>query len=264
MDLSHGPDDITFAVIAGTVLLSVLLVFILYFIFLHQRERQRFNWERQQFHQELLQTQIEIREQTLVEMSLELHDNLGQIASLIKINLNLVSTELKEQDRSKITDSIDLLKQLITDIKSMSLSLNSERLSTIGLIEAIRGDFERVNKSGQLVASLKHTGEQLNLDNETETFLYRISQELLNNSIKHAEASKINMSLEKKQDQFFMRYNDNGKGFNLQEALIKSKSAGLSNLKHRCKIIHADLDLQSQPDKGTFVTITLPLQKIKA
>ena len=254
-------NDIAIPLIAGTILLGVLMIFILYFIFLHHRTRQKFDWERQQFKQAVLQTEIEIREQTLTHMSRELHDNLGHIASLIKINLNLVSKEIPTADRSKIDESIDLLKQLIGDIKSLSVSLNSERLATIGLLEAIISDVLRINKTGHTHIKLEVNCEMPALTKETEIFLYRISQEILNNCLKHSNAQECKLQVDCENDVFTLKFGDNGNGFDVEEMLQSSKGSGLNNLSKRCKMIGAELSITSVKNMGTTILITLPLLK---
>lgn len=256
------PDnDILIPLIAGTLLLSILIGFILYFIFLHYRTRQKFDWERQQFKQAVLQTEIEIREQTLTHMSRELHDNLGHIASLIKINLNLASKNIPVSERTKIDESIDLLKQLIGDIKSLSVSLNSERLTNIGLLQAIKEDVMRINRTGHMQMLLEVNCEMPVLTKETEIFLYRISQEIINNSLKHSAASECRIYLDCTNNVFTLKFNDNGKGFDVDKTLSDAKGSGLSNLEKRSKIIGAELTMTSFKNTGTTILITLPLTK---
>lgn len=256
--------DILVPLIAGTVLFSALMIFILYFIFLHHRTRQKFDWERQKFRQAVLQTEVEIREQTLTHISRELHDNLGHIASLIKINLNLVSKNIQETDRAKIDESIDLLKQLIGDIKSLSVSLNSERLANIGLVEAISNDVGRINKTGHMNMRLVAHCEPPGLSQETEIFLYRISQEILNNTLKHSGASESRIILDCANGKFSLNFRDNGKGFDADTMMnggTANKGSGLNNLNNRCKIIGAELSVMSSRGSGTTILITLPLPK---
>jgi two-component system NarL family sensor kinase len=261
---SESYTEIAVPLVAGTVLFSALVIFILYFIFLHHRTRQKFDWERQQFKQAVLQTEVEIREQTLIQMSRELHDNLGHIASLIKINLNLVSKQINEADKAKIDESIDLLKQLIGDIKSLSVSLNSERLANIGLLEAINNDVARINKTGHMSIQLIAHCEPPELSQETEIFLYRISQEILNNTLKHSEASESRIILECSNGKFSLNFTDNGKGFDadaLKSDSSANKGSGLHNLSKRCKMIGAELNIASDKGAGTTILITLPFKE---
>jgi len=189
------------------------------------------------------------------------HDNLGHIASLIKINLNLVSKDVSSGDRSKIDDSIDLLKQLIGDIKSLSVSLNSDRLANIGLLEAIIGDVMRINKTGHIHMLLEVNCEMPPLNKNTEIFLYRITQEILNNCLKHAGASECKVLVDCQDELFTLKFCDNGSGFDVDEMLKSSTGSGLNNLSKRCKMIGAELAITSVKNEGTTIIITLPLPK---
>jgi two-component system NarL family sensor kinase len=261
-DLANN-SDVLIPMAAGTILLVTLIVFIGYFLFLHYKTRQRFDWERQQFKQAVLQTEIEIREETLTQISRDLHDNLGQIASLIKINLNLVSKDLKEVDQLKIEDSIDLLKRMIADIKSLSTSLNSENLKNFGLLEALNDDIQRINKTGHLNILIHSNGTMPALAPEIEIFIYRMSQEIINNALKHAGAKNLIIDLTEDNNNLHLLFQDDGKGFNTKEVIETNsgKGNGLSNLYKRCKIIGADLSIKSTLGGGTQISIHLPLKR---
>lgn len=255
--------DVLIPMVAGTILLLTLIVFIGYFLFLHYKTRQRFDWERQQFKQAVLQTEIEIREETLTQISRDLHDNLGQIASLIKINLNLVSKDLKEVDQLKIEDSIELLKRLIIDIKSLSSSLNSENLKNFGLLEALNDDVQRINKTGHLHIDVHANSALPELSPEVEIFIYRMCQEILNNALKHAGAKHLLIELKTDENGLEFSFKDDGKGFHMKEVLEKKngKGNGLTNLFKRCSIIGAQLNINSTLGSGTHIQIQLPLKR---
>ncbi len=129
--------DLIIAIAAATTVMTILSGGIVYFIVVYRRKQQVFEKEREAFKQALLKTEIEIKEQTLSHISRELHDNIGQIASLIKINLTLVLPNLSSNDREKVSQSLDLLKQLIKDIQSLSVSLKGENLKRFGLLKMI-------------------------------------------------------------------------------------------------------------------------------
>lgn len=261
-DLANN-SDVLIPMAAGTVLLLTLIVFIGYFLFLHYKTRQRFDWERQQFKQAVLQTEIEIREETLTQISRDLHDNLGQIASLIKINLNLVSKDLKEVDHLKIEDSIDLLKRMIADIKSLSTSLNSENLKNFGLLEALNDDVQRINKTGHLNILVHSNGTMPALAPEIEIFIYRMSQEIINNALKHAGAKNLSIDFKEDENKLDLLFKDDGKGFNTKDVIENNlgKGNGLTNLFKRCKIIGANLSINSTLGGGTQIRIHLPLKR---
>jgi signal transduction histidine kinase len=261
MSLFSTNVEIIFAVAAGTCLLFSLVIYIILFIRQYHRAQQKFDWERQQHKQALLQTEIEIREQTLDHMARELHDNLGQIASLIKINLNLISPDLKKEDREKVDESIDLLKRLITDIKSLSLTLNSEAIIRLGLCDSIRQDVERINRMGNIKIEFACKDLVSDLKPDTVIFLYRMCQEALNNIIKHAGATEAFLEVDHKDNLLTILITDNGKGFDTAIIFNNSQatSSGLANLHKRCHILGAGLMINSSPGAGTKIYITLPV-----
>jgi hypothetical protein len=261
MNLTNS-NDFLFPIIAGTLLFVCLASFLILFIRIYYQSRVRFKVEREILENNLLEVEIEIKEQTLNAVSRELHDNLGQIASLIKINLNLVSTNINEHDRSKILESIDLLKQLIADIKSLSLSLNSDNIHRIGLFESIKQDIERINRTGTLQIKFTSQNTLPALAPDVEIFLYRICQEAWNNILKHAKATNATLLLSFKSGVLEIDINDNGLGFDNEAQQINGEQgSGLSNIRKRCEIIGASFSIESKPGAGTKICINLPIKE---
>jgi len=211
-----------------------------------------------QFRQALLQTQLEIREQTLQYISRELHDNLGQIASLIKINLNTINVSNTEKAIQKIESTKELTIQLITDLKLLSVSLGIDRISQGGLANAIGSEMERLQKTGQYVVEFIQEGEAPEIDIDKSIVLYRMLQESINNIIKHSDATHISVKLNNIEKLLTLAISDNGKGFDLKEKEKNGGGAGLTNLKHRALLINATLTIHSALGSGTSLTITLP------
>ncbi len=246
--------DLLIPVAAGTLLITVLILFVIYFVVLYKRKQQAFEWEREQFKQALLKTEIEIQEQTLSNISRELHDNFGQIASLIKINLSLVSKQIPGDDKDKIDESLTLLKGLITDIKSLSISLKGENLKRFGLSKMIEDDTKRLQKLGYFNITLTNLDLLPEFNPEVEIFLYRMTQEIFNNMIQHANASDVSLKIQKKDQICNLTFKDNGKGF---DTTTKKFGSGLINLYERSEMIGADIEIKSQIDSGTEISISL-------
>lgn len=240
-------------VISGTILFALLVTFIIYFILLYRKTQYKLDWERERMKQELLRVENEVKEQTLINVSRELHDNFGQVASLIKINLNMISKDLKPGDLQKVSESLLLIRQLIGDIKALSASLSGEKIRKLGWLIALSEDVRRINAIGAMQIEFTE-GEHISLPHEKEVILYRIIQELFNNSLKHAKASQAHLSIESNEGQVFVRYADNGIGFNEDQVVYGS---GLTNINERCKMIEAKVELQSQKGEGTRISITL-------
>lgn len=254
-------DNVLTIVFASLFLLIFFVGFLTFTIF-YFKKFYRLQTERNALklqHEETLnKVELEIKEQTLQHLAAELHDNLGQMASLIKINLNTITWEDVPKAKAKIEDTKELTRQLITDIKLLSASLNGIRITQIGLVKGLEGEVDRLNKTDLFTASL-HCPEPLpELNEATTIILFRMAQEMLNNAVKHSGADCIKILMTKTNDLLTLEILDNGKGFNFSEK-IKSGGSGLLNLQSRAKLIHARVSVQSSVGKGTTISIELPL-----
>lgn len=247
--------DILITIITGTLLFGLLTVFIIYFILLYRKSQTKLHFERERRKRELLQAEVEIKEQTLVNVSREIHDNLGQAAALVKINLNLISQNIPEADREKINESTELMKKLIGDMRSLSQSLNGDNIRRKGFIATLQSDVDRINKTGYVDVQFEHSPERVSLEADQLIILYRIIQELFTNTLKYAKATTVHLSITEKESLLTVHYTDDGIGFDYQAAL--NKGSGLSNIKDRCAIIGAKLYFESQLNEGVTVKITL-------
>jgi signal transduction histidine kinase len=240
-------------VIGGTTLFGLLLAFIIYFILIYRKTQVKLDFEKERLKSELLRVENEVKEQTLTNVSRELHDNFGQIASLIKINLSMVSKLESSSDQQKITESTELIKQLIGDIKSLSASLNGERISKLGWLKTIAEDIKRINSIGTM--QIEYNSDFAStLTRDKEVILYRIIQELFNNSLKYAQAEKAELNIYTKNNTTTISYTDNGIGFDVNKVVLGS---GLINIKERCKMINAELKMTSILGKETNFTIII-------
>ena len=239
-----------------------MLAYIINFLFLYQKRKKNLLKEsedlKQEFEQQLLLSQLEIKEQTLNHISQELHDNLGQVASLIKINLNTLSLQDTEKATAKIEHTKEITRQLIADIKSLSVSLGADRIARTGLVRALETEVERLNKTGVFEAVFSVQGSIPEPGTDKSVILYRMSQEILNNMVKHSGAKHMRISLKGLDNLFILEFNDDGAGFDLS-AQKQSGGAGLGNLEKRARLINAQLIVESSPGKGTRVCIELPI-----
>ena len=140
--------DVGIVIIVGTSIVILLSYFMVVFTLSYKKKQVEHTVEvsriQNQFTQTLLQSQLEIKEQTLRHLAYELHDNLGQIASLIKINLNTLQLDDRGKSAQKIDDTKELTRQLITDLKSLSVSLNGDLIAKIGLLKGIENELNEL------------------------------------------------------------------------------------------------------------------------
>lgn len=254
--------EVELFIVIGCVVTLLFIAFIVSFLLVNQKRHFNYLKEKQElknvFQQTLLQSQIEIQEQTLQHISKELHDNFGHIASLIKINLFTLQLNDTEKALAKIEDTKDLTRQLIADIKSLSVSLGSDWIAQAGLAKAIETEVEHLNKTGEFTATYNLLGPMPDIDADKALILYRMAQEVLNNMVKHSKAKHINILLQVNENVFILAFSDDGIGFNAEEKATAS-GAGLRNLQSRALLINAHLHIESLPGNGTTITIGLPL-----
>ncbi len=203
------------------------------------------------YQQEIVKTRIEIKEQTLKNISWEIHDNIGQILStLIMYNHNLehiVTNELKP----KILESRELIEKAMTEIRAISKATNTDYIKTVGLLESVKIEIERFNRLKFLEAHLNITGNPYKLNEENELIILRILQEFFTNSIKHSKAHKLEVSFNYNSNSLKIMAKDDGGGFG--EEVIKG--TGLLNMQNRAKLIGAFLNFESVPGEGTHMEL---------
>ncbi len=240
----------------------ILIFFIVLVLVVRYRKKKRENEEMSAvFSEQLLSSKLEIQEQTLQYISRELHDNIGQIASLVKMNLNTIPLTDTVKAASKIENTKELMSQLITDLKLLSTSLNTDKIAKIGIIKAIEVEVEKMNKIGLFLVSLHQDTNFPIIDSEREIIIFRMLQEVLNNTMKHAEAANIDIYLNYNKEILTIKVTDDGKGFNVAEKMADGNDLGngLTNLENRAKVINGNYKIESTEGKGTINTISIPI-----
>lgn len=259
--LEKAKDDVALAIIVACVILVILAVFTMLFFLVFVRKRRILNRKKEElsrsFERQLLQTQLEIQDQTLNNISQEIHDNFGQVLSFIKLSLNTSKSLSEFEKNEKIEESIQLISGLIIDMRDLSKSLSFERIKTEGLVKVISDEVNRLGRNGIIETELALTGTPIPIDHQTSLILYRIFQEGLNNTLKHSGSSLFKVELSYQINEFMMRLTDFGKGFD-GAALPNEVGLGLSNMKKRAMLIGGAINIISQPGMGCSTTLILP------
>lgn len=249
----------------STLLITIVIVLLSLFLayrnrnLKHQKELVEING---QFSQTLLQTQLEIQEQTLNTISQEIHDNIGQVLSLAKLNIGTMDIQQPEELLQKIDDSKQLVAKAIQDLRDLSKSLHTGYVQQMGLFKAIEYELDMLTKAGKHKTTLTLNGEPFRFDSQKELIIFRMVQEILNNIIKHANASAIGVNTEFAPAYFSLTITDNGEGFDsrpLEEPGNINFGLGIKNMHNRAKLIGAAFTLSSTTGTGTTVQIILPL-----
>lgn len=156
------------------------------------------------------------------------------------------------------------INEVTENVRRLSRDLSPSILEDLGLSAAIRWLVDAFTKPSNLGCSLDMMEMENLFSQEGQIILYRIIQECLTNIAKHAQATHVSIVIRKQDDRVFFRVEDNGKGFNLREALSKDpskKGLGLAAMYERTRMLRGALDIWSQEGKGTIITLTVPLDE---
>lgn len=258
-----GEESLTSLIVLGTILILffVALVVVLSFLFTSRKNKliQENQRMKTQFEQELLQTQIEIQSQTLQTISQEIHDNVGQVLSLAKLNLGTISDTNNELSQTKINDTRNLVSKAINDLRDLSRSLYGNKIAELGLLDAIDNELRILQNSGQFNTSCSVAGSRFKLEPQKEMVVFRMLQESLNNAIKHSKARNIDVALKFDKDSLCLTITDDGIGFDTASMPVNSMGMGLKSMANRAVMIGGEFSIISAIEKGTTITI-----KVKA
>ncbi|MCL5127885.1 MULTISPECIES: sensor histidine kinase [unclassified Algibacter] len=246
----------------GVLVTVTALVIVFFVVFLKRKNKLLLDRvkQKQAFEEEITQAQTETQEQTLKNIGWELHDNVGQLLSFASMQLSILKMQVDSDVRDKFKDTTEALKESLSEVRALSRTLNNEVVLNIGFEKSITNELNRLKKMKFTSAELKLVGEKVEFkDRKHEIIVFRILQEFLSNSVKYSEAKNLNIILEYTVDNFRIIAKDDGKGFDMETV---EKGSGLINMKSRAALIHANLDLQSQPGEGVTLTIDYPLTQI--
>lgn len=238
-----------------TLLIIVLTMIFVYVIFIQKKTRLLIAQKEKdmRFEKELATSQIEMKEQTLNYIGQELHDDLGQKLSVVRLRQNQLIAKMKDSEKEELVELNELLGECIQDIRDLSKTLITEQVIHFGLIESLEREISKIQKLRLLKIELITQKHDIDIMPKHGLILFRIIQESINNILKHSKAKNVSIKIEDDHEKLDILISDNGKGFNTN---LKKDGSGLKNMELRAKIIHAEFSIQSEPDKGTQTSIT--------
>jgi len=249
-----------------TLLLLLFISFIVTIVYKYQQKQNAYykNLEELKIaHEtELLQSRLEIQEQTFQNISREIHDNIGQKLTLAKLHLNTIDFSDRKKSEAQAADSVNLIGEAINDLSDISRSMSSEIVLNNGLIRALEFETNQLQKSGLYSITLNVTGETVFLNANKELVLFRIVQEALNNIVKHAAATIIDIQLHYEVENLTLVITDNGKGFVQQQG--RDPGTGLTNMSKRANTLNGKCEIISSPGTGTRIKVEIPLNDLYA
>ncbi|MDH5466822.1 MAG: PAS domain S-box protein [Candidatus Aminicenantes bacterium] len=202
-----------------------------------------------------------IREDERAVMAREIHDELGQALTAIKMDLSWLEKKIPEEQSlvlKKTRSMTELVDSTIQTVQRISSELRPGLLDDVGLLAAIEWQTEEFQKRTGIACELSVLSEDIILSQERSTAVFRIFQETLTNITRHAKATKVIVSLIKKGARLELKVNDNGKGIT-EEKIFDPKSLGLLGIQERVHFLEGNMTIKGIRNKGTTVTVTMPL-----
>ncbi len=249
----------TLLIIGGIMLLIVLLL--LFFAILYRKSNNIFLQEKalmkSQYQLTMVKTQLETQEATLELLGKELHDNVGQLLNSTKMLIG-VATRGMPQVPETLLLAEDTLSKAINEIRTLSKTLSSEWLAQFDFAVNLQTEAERITAAKQHAVHFV-CPTALPLGNDEQVVLFRIVQEALQNAIKHAQATQINILavVDAASKEIQITIADNGIGFHTQD--IPLQGIGITNIKHRVGLLKGKVVWTSHEGKGTTIAISIPI-----
>ena len=259
--------EINFLPIVATFTFMLFALFIIVFLFIFQN-RQKMNLQEKatlkaQYDQEILKSQIEVQNATLQYLGKELHDNVGQLLSVARINLNVVEETTQElENEGFVKQANELVEQSIQELRALSKSLDGDFVQDFGFQEMVIHELQRIRKTKKFETEISIHGQKYSLGYDREIVLFRIVQEILNNALKHSGAKTIEVTLSYLPNNFTLQIFDNGKGFNYSKVIkneLNQSGSGLRNIQRRAKLINFNCEIDSTLLIGTTYKLTTNL-----
>jgi hypothetical protein len=240
---------IIFSIIAFSLALTVVLLFAIF-----QKRKNKLLREQQEaenrFREEIIEAQVEIREETLRNISGELHDNIGQMLTLAKIQL-----QNSDEDPNSINEAVETIGNSLTELRSLSKLINPDTFKNLSLVEALKLEIERFNRMKYLKSTLTYTKETFPLDYKVEVVIFRMLQEFFTNTVKHSKATELMVHVDYTAETLTIEAADNGIGFDAT-FMESFTGIGLSNIRNRAKLIKAEARIESEIGEGTQFYLT--------
>lgn len=239
---------ISFLIIAGVILIREI------FYSLKKAEI-----ERKRAEQRLLNAIIQTEEKERKRFAKDLHDGLGPLLSTVKMSV----TSLLNNKNCKNSDEIlhnteSMINEAISSIKDISNNLSPHILNNFGIISAINSFINKIVETGEIKFNFNTNIQDARFENRIEIIVYRSLCELITNTIKHAEANKIELEIFLIENMLTINYSDNGKGFVLSDELISKESGmGIGNIRSRIKSINGNFDISGNVNEGVTASIQI-------
>ena len=248
-----------FILVIGFLIIALTLACLMFFIIARKKQNALFKTKKlmEEIEHQMMQTQIEVQELTINSIAKELHDNIGQLLSSTKLILGTINRN-KEKYEDLLKMAEETISHAISELRSVTKSLDKDWLEQFQVIENLKTEVKRIEKLESLEILFEHSVKNL-LFPKQQIMLFRIIQEAIQNVLKHAQASKLFISITETNECWNIIIEDNGVGFDINS--IRNTS-GILNIRYRTILLGGNAEWNSNKEKGTVLYIKIPLKEI--
>ncbi len=245
-------NEVLIAIIIITLIILLLIAGIAIIIVVANRQRVK---REVAFEKELRTVEQEVQEQMLTNVSQELHDNIGQMLTVM--HLQLKKGQVLHPDISPLLQPVsDTLNDTIEQVKTLARGLNSDMVRRNGLEKSIAQEATRIATLERFAVNYQYDSTPVQLTTDAQLLIFRIFQEMVNNIMKHAEATQVDIQLNG--SPFLIEVRDNGKGFDTASKMNAGKGMGLANMVKRAKLAGLECEILSSEGKGCIFILKQP------
>lgn len=225
------------------------------FNYMHQVETKRRNTENH-----MLSSIIAAEESERQRLAKEIHDDLGPIMSTIRLTTSSIEQNAENpQQKMLARNATSLIKEALKSVRDISTNLSPHMLDNFGLEKALQNFINKINASGEFTIKLELNLKDEKFGKKVQTIIYRVSCEMITNTIKHAFAKSATLKINTKDNYLLLYYSDNGKGFDVDDVLLQRHGMGISNIYSRISSLNGSVDILSDKNTGTNIKIYVPL-----
>ncbi|NDA61885.1 MAG: hypothetical protein EBX50_07575 [Chitinophagia bacterium] len=256
-DLFKNP---SVTLILGIIVFILLFVFFWTFLIIYYNRLHKMRLAQEKLKAEI-DTEVnnarnEIQQSTLNTISQEIHDNVGQLLSLAKMQMNLIEQELGEEHQL-IKEAKNNISRAMTDLRDLAKGMSSDRIRLLGLYESVVQEAMRINKIGRIEVRVHCSGTRHEPEHQKQLVLFRVIQECFQNIIKHANASVVEVIFTYLPHQFEITISDDGIGFDYEAKRMAGEGLGLMNIVNRVHLVGGEVEMKSSIGSGTVVSIRM-------
>jgi|UPI0004161F42 signal transduction histidine kinase len=256
--------DLVQVIILGTIAMLLPVGAIIVFVMMYYRKQrlQKENFDRleEEYKQSLLVASIVSQESVRRQIGGDLHDDIGTLLSATRMSLSQIAKHVDNENKRTflLNQTQELLNEALNNVRRISKELMPSTLDEFGLIEALKDFSQKMTSHASMPITFHYSTGEKRYDKKLELPLYRSAQELVNNALKHAQATMIDLDLSEINGSLILEVQDNGIGFDLEEVNKPDRGIGLKNIESRLSVINGRIIIDVAKGKGSRFVITVP------